>query len=181
MKMTLAQLKKDVTTKNLYGTLIERFGETDESQFPERLRGERPITKANSVAIFFRNADGRGSECRLKRASLTEYTGNTLTVYAPGFREPNERERQAMEAWEEVTKTEEYQNRAYVDAMTDGSSTYWQHKKFFQDRGLEYLLGYEESQGCKLDFNRRNQGESAYIRDNSIRGEVELKYSIRVA
>ena len=44
---------------------------------------------------------------------------------------------------------------------------------------MEYLLGFEEKRGAKLDWNVKNRGKKAFIRDTSIRGEINMKYVIR--
>ena len=166
--MTLAQLKRDAKSGTLKAEMVYRFGE----DIPERLQGVRDIVGANSVAIFFRNADGRKSELQIKRASLVEYSGDKLTTYRAGKRELNAKEKAVMDAWHEVTETQRYKDQAYADAMTDGSSTYYQEKAFFESRGFGYLRGFDYEHGCKYDWN------TGKVIDESIKGEVEIEYKI---
>lgn len=169
MALTLAQLKRDAKSGKLYGEMTEQFGSTE---IPERMRGQRKIVDANSVGITFLNADGKKSECGIDRATLVEYTGDSLTVFQPGYRDLDADEIRVMNGWKKITETEDYKRRAEVDILSDGSSTYWQQKGFFRDAGKEYLMGFEEQAGCKYDFN------TGKIRDKSIRGDAILKYKI---
>lgn len=168
MKKTLAQLKRDANSGKLKAVMTYRFGA---QEIPERLRGVRPIVRANSVGIFFRNADGRESELEIKTAALCEYTDEKLTIYQPGERPLNEQEQRVMNEWAKIENTEEYQKRHEVDILTDGSSTYWQKKAFFSERNMNYLLGFDFERGMKLNFNTGN------VIDRSIKGEKWLEYT----
>jgi len=167
--MSLANLKRDAKSGKLYGELVERFGETE---IIDRLKGRRKVVGANTVGITFLNTDGKKSECRIDRAALMEYTGDMLIVFNPGLRELNNEESKVMQGWKEIEQTDEYKHRAEIDALSDGSSTYWQRVKYFRDAGKEYLMGHDEQGGCKYDFN------TGKIRDKSIRGDAILKYKM---
>lgn len=179
MKYTLAQLKKDAKANILTGELIVRCGEKCTAEnLPERLQGKRKIVDSNSVAIFFLNSDGRKSEMRVSKASLVEYTGDMLTTYYPGYREPNVQEQKLLDEWKAITDTEEYQEQLQTDCYTDGSTCFYREKAFFSKNNADYLRGFDEQRGCKLDWNRRAKGHKDYIRDSSIRGEIEMQYRI---
>lgn len=167
--MSFAQLKRDAQSGKLYGELIERYGETE---IIERLRGRRRVVGANTVGITFLNNDGKKSECRVERAALMDYTGDTLTIYNPGLRDLNDEESRIMQGWKDIENTDDYQRRAEIDALSDGSSTYWQKVGYFRKAGKEYLTGGEEQNGCKLDYN------TGKIRDKSVRGDTILKYKM---
>jgi len=77
-----------------------------------------------------------------------------------------------MEEWNKITSTKEYQTQATNDALTDGSSTYWQEKAFFENSGYAYLMGFEEQRGKIYNFNMKK------VRDNTIKGEKILQYLI---
>jgi hypothetical protein len=77
-----------------------------------------------------------------------------------------------FDRWEEVKKRTNFKERQEVDALSDGSSTFWQEKHFFQDAGYEYLFGTEKKQGKKFDWNTRK------VWDNQIKGDVILKYEL---
>lgn len=148
MKYTLTQLKEDAKTGKIKAEMVVRCGGTD---IPERLQGIKPLVDSNSVGIFFLNADGRKSEMQLKRAKLVEYADDTLTIFYPATRPLNEKEQAIMDGWNKIASTDEYKERSNIDALTDGSSTYYQEKAYFEKSECPYLFGFEESIGCKYD------------------------------
>lgn len=168
---TLADLKRDAKS----GTLEGRFTYHSMWQdgLPERLQGWRRIVDSNSVAIFFLTADGRKSELRLEKSSLVEYDGSSLTVYFAGYRDLNEAERRVMDEWNRISSTPDFKAREEADALTDGSSTYWSKVAYFRKAGMEYLMGNEKQHGLKYDWNLMK------VRDDSIKGEVGMRYEIR--
>ena len=91
------------------------------------------------------------------------------------MREPNTEEQNILDAWKKITETEDYKNRSYTDALTDGSSTYWQEKAFFNNSPFPYLFGMEESQGKMMNRGGKNNG---MITDYSMRGDIEMQYKI---
>ena len=179
-RKTLSELKRLAKTGKLYATMVIRCGgPATEIDFPERLKGERQIINSNSVGITFKNADGTPSELYIKNAALTEFTGNELTIYSPGYRETTPQEQAVLDDWQKIADSEEYQRQMDIDCLSDGSQCYWREKCFFKERDMEYLLGFEEKRGAKLDWNVKNRGKKAFIRDTSIRGEINMKYVIR--
>lgn len=166
---TLADLKRDAKAGKISGEMIIRCGGTD---IPERLRGIRKIVDSNSVGITFLNADGKRSEMPIKSASLVSYDDDSLTIYSAGKRDLNTDELSVFKEWESISGTEEFRERERIDALSDGSSTYYQKKYFFKDRDFEYLLGYDTIRGKKYDFR------DGKIIDNSIKGDIEMQYKI---
>lgn len=166
---TLAQLKREAKAGMLYGEMVERLGDT---AIPEQLRGLRKIVDSNTVSITFLNASGKRSECRVERASLVEYKGDELIIYNPGYRPLNAEEAAVMEKWNQIRSTPEHQEREKIDLLSDGNSTYYQKKHFFEDSGKGYLMGSEEQKGCLFE---RSMG---MVRDASIRGAVCLRYKV---
>lgn len=131
------------------------------------------MVDSNSVAIFFQNADGKKSELRLEKSSLIEYDGNSLTVYFAGYRDLNAEERKVMDEWNRISGTPEFKERGRVDALTDGSSTYYEKVAYFRKAGMEYLMGNERQRGLKYDSYLMK------VQDDSIKGEVGMRYEIR--
>lgn len=169
MGKTLAQLKKDAKTGTVFAKMVIRCGGTN---VPENMQRLRPIVDANSVAIFFQNPDGKKSEMRIKRASLVDYTDDLLTIYTPGTRELNSEETAVINEWKAIEATPDFQRRSEIDALSDGSSTYYQEKFFFEKKGMKYLFGFEEEGGMK--YNRATQK----VVDCSIRGSIEMQYEL---
>lgn len=179
-RKTLSELKRLAKTGRLYATMTIRCGEpATNDNLPERLKGERQIINSNSVGIFFKNTDGTPSELYIKNAALTEFTGNELTIYAPGYREPNLQEQAVLDDWQKITESEEYKHQMDIDCLSDGSSCYWKKEYFFKEHDMEYLLGFDEKRGAKLDWNVKNRGDKAFIRDASICGAISMQYAIR--
>ncbi|MEF9983743.1 MAG: hypothetical protein RR806_07450 [Oscillospiraceae bacterium] len=167
---TLAQLKRDCKAKILKAEMTIRCGDTD---IPERLQGIRPLVDSNSVAIFFLNSDGKQSEMQIKRSKLVEYTDDTLTIFYPAKRDFNEKEQKIMDGWNKIASTDEYKQRSDMDALTDGSSTYYQEKAYFGESECPYLFGFEESCGCKYDINSKK------IVDYSLKSDdIEMQYKL---
>ena len=167
---TLADLKRDAKSGTLESRMILRCGSTD---IPEQLQGWRRIVDSNSVAIFVLRHDGRKSELPLKKASLVEYDGSTLTVFSAGLRDLTEQEKRVMDGWKRIASTDEYKERAINDAYTDGSSTYYQEKWYFENAGFGYLMGCKEERGMRRDF------ATGKIFDDKVKGEVVMRYEIR--
>lgn len=165
MKKTLAQLKRDAKSGNLFAKLIIRQGTTN---IPERLQVVRQIIGSNSVGITFLTKDGKKSELTIESASLVEYTDTHITTYRPGLRDLTEEEQAIFAEWE--LKRDRRQEE--IDAISDGSTSYYQEKKFFIDKGYEYLMGLKKIKGQKYDFATKK------VFDNSIKGEVEMQYEL---
>ena len=165
---TLAELKREAKTGNMYLEMVYRFG----SDIPEKLKGKRKVIGSNSVSISLLTTDGRKSELRLEKASLVEYDGEMLTIYGAGSRELNEKEQDIVNEWKKITSTKEYKEKAYNDAISDGSITYWKEKIFFKDKGALYLMGVEKQKGLLYDFNAN------LIIDENIKGKKELQYKV---
>lgn len=168
---TLTDLRRDAKSEKLEGRIVYHW--MWKEGLPERLQGWRKITDSNSVAIFFQNKDGRKSELRIERASLVDYDGETLIIYNGAERNLNEKEQHVMDEWNKIAQTEDYKKRAYYDALSDGSSTYYQKLAFFQKAGYEYLLGYEKQHGMKYEWS------TGKVYDESIKGDILIKYELR--
>ena len=172
---TRAQLIRDAKSGNMSLEMIEYYGNKN---VPPRVQGIRKVIKINSVDMLLKQSDGEVSHLSIPKASLMDYIGNKLFIYAGGYREPNAKEQAILGKWEKHTQDPNFKQREQVDLMTDGSSTFYEKKRFFYDHKAEYLMGYEKQGGCKLDHNMRNRGEKDYIFDDSIKGEPMLAYRV---
>lgn len=171
---TRAELFREVKAKAITLELVERWGSRD---IQENMQGKRTIGKVQTNGFYLINKDGKESFLEIAKASLMEYTGDELRIYAPGFREMTEKEKQVMMEWEQIENTESYQEQSRVDMLSDGSTTFYMKKKFFMDRKMEYLTG--TSNGIKsLIFNKYYNGEKECIRDDNVKGNVILIYKV---
>lgn len=161
MKKTLADLKRDAKSGKMFLQLFSRYGKTAE-EIPERLQGIRPVVDCNTVAIFLQNRNGEKSEMRLGAASLTDYTGETLTIYNPGKREPNEEEAATLAAAAAARK--EYQEK------NPYSESYYFMKDYYKKSAFPYLDGFTTAKGKRYT--------NGLIIDNSIKGEKILVYNV---
>lgn len=166
---SVEELKRMAKANILKAKMVVRCGTKD---IPERLQGWREIVDSNSKSIFFLTQDRQKSECRLPRASLVDFSEDKLTLYYAGIRELNEKENEIMKEWRKITSTEEYKSREINDALTDGSSTYYQEMRFFKDKGYEYLTGLQSKGGLKYD------SRTGKIIDESIKGDICMQYEI---
>lgn len=160
--MTLAQLKREANAQSISAEMIYRYGE----EIPERLRGIRKATRANTVSVFFQNADGRESELSIKAASLIEYDGETLTIYEAGTRELTEEETRIL--------NKANAERAAYEAKYPYSESYFIAPNYIKRNypDFEYLAGYETKRGKR--YNQHNNT----ITDNAIKGAAIIKYKI---
>jgi hypothetical protein len=167
--LSMAQLKRDAKTGMLQGEMILFHGKTD---IPERLQGTRQIIDAYSSGIKFLDKDGKKSDLRIESANLIEYDGETLTVYAPGLRDLDANEKAVFDKWEQL-KRQLREDHSYNLAMYDTSNIeYYRRKDYFCKSGYEYLLGNDTKQG------KRYMHHEEKVRDNQIKGNVQLKYRI---
>ena len=169
--MTVAQLKRDCKEGKI-SLELQPIGIWKDGVAP-RIQGIRKACGANTVAIFIERADGKGkSECSIPAAKLVEYTEDSLTIYYPGYREPNAEEQKCFDDWKEVENTERYQKNLEYDVLTDYNQCYYERERFFTNRKMNYLLGWEKEHGCKWDWNKK------LVQDDSIKGEVMLQYKV---
>ena len=162
---TLADLKRDAASGRMCLEFIERYGLTGD-QIKSTMRGVRKVLGCNSVAISLLNNDGNISELRFGSAKLIEYDDETLTFYAAAHRELTEEEQAILAEWKKIEDEYERQNPF--------GNSYWKKKDFFKKCSCPWLDGNETIRGKRMEWvNGRNM-----IRDNSIKGEVTLKYKV---
>ena len=161
--MTLAQLKRDAKA-GMSLELIERFGGCDEKHIPDRMKGSRKVIGQNTVALKLLNHDGKESELRLDNAKLTEYTGDTLTIYTAGYRPLTDQERAVLD--EGIRRGREYEEKY------PSCSGYWIKKSFYEKSDCPWMEGYDYIRGMKYDSSKD------MIHDSHVRGDAILKYRV---
>jgi len=166
VKKTLADLKRDAKAGKLALEMIYRYGE----EIPEKMRGARQIVGVRTAAIDLLNKDGVKSELRFEAASLTEYTPETLTIYAAGVRDLTPEERAEMDRADIERKTYQEQN-PYSDS-------FYHMRTWFKNSPFSYLSGLEEYTGSKRLYHTR---DGVKIIDRAIKGDVMLKYKVITA
>ena len=88
------------------------------------------------------------------------YTGDELFIFNSGFRLLNEEEKLVLAEWESMRDLEAER----IDALSDGSCEYWRKKCFFEEKGMGHLM---------VIYDR------GLVRDDNLRGELNLKYEIK--
>lgn len=136
----------------------------------------REVTKVQTNAIML----GNRSYLDIPAAARMEYVGDKIRFYTIGKTPMTKEELAIMAEWEKVTKTKEYQDQSYVDALTDGSQTFYKKKHFFMSRNFGQLLGYKYHNGRKLDTNAYFKGETNCVYDNKVRGICEFEYEVKL-
>lgn len=158
---TSAELKRDCNEKKISVEMIYRYGE----EIPERLKGIRKATRANTVGVFFATAAGQESELSIKAASLIEYDTDTLTIYQAGKRQPTEQEQAILDLFKK--------EQAEYIAQNPYCEPYWHKVAFFRNhKAYEYLAGFETIRGKKYNTNDNT------ITDNTIKGEKIIQYKV---
>jgi len=165
-KLTLAELKRNAKAGCIALDIVYRFGE----EIPEKMRGARQIVGVRTAAIDLLNKDGVKSELRFEAASLTEYTPETLTIYAAGVRDLTPEERAEMDRADIERKTYQEQN-PYSDS-------FYHMRTWFKNSPFSYLSGLEEYTGSKRLYHTR---DGVKIIDRAIKGDVMLKYKVITA
>jgi hypothetical protein len=85
-----------------------------------------------------------------------------------GYRDLTEEEKFHLNQMNNLCTEEEKLN----DMLTDGNTQYWREIKYAREHNIEYLLGYEEKQGKKYNWNNK------MVRDNNVRGTKLYSFEI---
>ena len=170
---TKAQLLRDLKSKNITLELVERFGSKN---INDSIKGKRKIGKVNTSGCTLINKEGKKSEFTIPKASLIEYTGDYLKIFTSGYRELDEKEKRILKEWDEIANEEDFKKRSMYDALTDGSGTFWQKRRFFENKNALYL--FTPQNGKRLDYSRMSQDEPKCLMDPNVKGDMILMYKI---
>ena len=167
MKKSLADLKRDLFVGRKIKCVFNSCG--------KYVGMERSVVKVQSNGIYIKTIiNGEESKSFLdfpKTKVLLEYEDNKFSIYSRGTRDYNSEELKALEEWNKIKNTEEYQEQSSYDIMTDGSTTYWQEKIFWKNHNMSYMFG-EEEKGLYRDTNLDK------IYDNQVRGRLMYSYEL---
>lgn len=166
MKKTLAALKRDAESGNLSLELVEWHRKTGD-EIPRRLRGIRKVVGAYSGGITLEGGDGNKSQLPIDGAKLIEYTDDTLTVYAPGLREPTAEEYEVLAHRDRIMA--EYTRRS------PHAEPYWKDKEIFQESSCPWMSGFETVRG------KRYIWATQMVQDNAVRGDAMLRYKVHLS
>lgn len=177
MKYSLSALKREINDGQIS---IELLPEGRwEAGVPDHLQGVRQCVYAGAKHITIRLLKpGKVSRCDIPRASLVDYDGDTLKTYLPGLRAPTAAEQKVLDEWKAITETDAFKKRVDLDLRTDGWTAHNYKVKFFHEKKMDYLNGFDEHGGLKLLLEKQAVGETAFIRDKSIKGDLMLSYKV---
>lgn len=173
MKKTKAQLLRDLKSGEIALELVERYGNNN---IIEKLKGVRKIKKITTNSCSLINENGDESWLEIPKASLLEYTDDTLSIFIPGYRPLNQKEKEILKEWEKIANTKEYKEQELNDLRSDGNWTYWQKRRFFENNNALYLFTNEN--GRQLDYNKLKNNEENCLLDPKVRGERILMYNV---
>lgn len=176
--MSLTAFKALVGQQPVYVELVERYGARGD-KIPEKLRGKRASSKPVPTALILQSlaACTRRLVWTFRRAFALQNRRRLSDAFRPPANVPStQRKRAKMDDWRAIQNSHEFQRRSDIDALTDGSSTYWQEKRFF-DGDMSYLFSGTKC-GKSLVYAK---DDTPRIRDERIPGNKILKYRIIVA
>ena len=157
---TLAELKRALVV----GTKVElksRFGKPIED-------GAREVVGVQSNAWVFKSAKTPKSWLTIPPASLVEFDGKNIRTYGKGKRPLTAREKSIKDGFEKIRNKKQEEQ----DALSDGSTSFYQEVAYYREHDAEYLMGNEYQRGMKYDY------ASGMVLDASVKGEVELHYQL---
>ncbi len=155
---TLADLKRKLTP-GAKVKLILRFG--------NKMDVIKTVSKIQTTGIYFQ-AEGqpKPSWLGLPTASLLEITDTGFSVFLPGYRPLTPKEKAILE--NAPSRRPENAKQCEIEALSDGSSLFWQDKKYYADQKFPY---YNTIAGEKYAYKKG-------IQTNKIKGEKSLEYII---
>jgi hypothetical protein len=172
--VSVAQLKKD-SEAGIELKLLTRWGQAvSDDNLPEILRGWRKVTESHKTHLYM--GERQKKSCLdIPKASLVEYTGDTLTIYSAGYRRLTAAESALLKAWEDIKATPQYAEKAKADS----GSAYYAELDFFGSHKATYLMGLSPVCGMVLDLNLYHSGIAECVRDDAVKGAVVLSYAVR--
>jgi len=167
MNKTFAQLKRDLIVGKTLTMTFNSLSESSET-IKNRIGKARKIIKTQTNGIYLEVESGNknGSFLELPCASLTEYDGNTIKVFKYGKRDLTAREAEILA--NEPSNRKENAELARIDAISDGSRTYWMDKRYYAENDAEWR--WDWSKGLRLDINDQKMW------DKKIKGDLEMEY-----
>jgi adenylosuccinate lyase len=169
---TLSDLKRDLVVGTQLVMVYNHNTDTSE-RIKSLLNVPRYIIKKNTTGVVLSpDKDAtKGSHLEYPaKATLCEYTGDTLSIYEAGIR-PLTAQEQAIRD-NVPSRRKENAEAVHNEMLTDGSGFYWKDKQYYKDNDAEYLAGHETVRGLRYNYNDQN------IIDETIKGTLSLKYNI---
>ena len=154
--MTFADLKRDLSV----GVKVKRI-----SRFGQACDIVKTVSKVQTNGVYL-----EGSMLQWPPASLVEYDGVSIKIYAEGLRDLTDKEKMIIA--NQPSNRPENAKQCEIDIMTDGSQMFWADKRYYSELNARYLKGSEWENGEKYDYNTQK------ILSKKIKGELILQYVI---
>lgn len=150
--LTKAQFVRDLKSGHICAMELKTwYGKTGDD-IPERLRGVRLVAWSGSTILGLKNnASGAVSELSYGPSALMAYTGDTVTFYTPGLREPTSQEKEVL------------QKAAAIES-------YWSRKAYFLSSPCPWMDGTNFTKGKKFD------ARTGQVMDRNVKGTAILTY-----
>ena len=165
--ITLADLKRYL---NKGATIVQIFNSSSQRNIGKK----REVVKVQTNGVYLIDPDGpkaeiyrqkgKGSWLDFPKASLLELTEKGFKIYDQGKRDFTEQEKEIMKNRPEDSEQEKN------DILTDGSTMFRRRKRYFKEKGFEYL--FRGTKDKRIDSRDRNK-----IIDSAVKGELILEYS----
>lgn len=162
MKKTLAQLKRDLAV----GTKVTQIAKGEDIT-DKNLNVERWVVKKQSDGVCL-NTDKEatdGSWLYFPYASQVDYKDNIVSFYDVGVRKLTQEELDFIA--NAPSRRSENAEKVLADALSDGSTMYWQDRAYYELANKEYL--FHPKVGNNGDY---------IVEDKKARGAFAFTYKI---
>jgi hypothetical protein len=135
----------------------------------KKLPLKREVINVQSNGIHFidptkdRSTQKRGSFLDFPKASLLEINEKGFKIFESGRRDLTKEEKGVIANEPRDAKQDE------IDIMSDGSTMYWRRKRYYIEKGFEYLFNGDKNK--RIDSNDRTK-----VIDSNVKGELSLEY-----
>lgn len=122
-------------------------------------------TQSNGVSLIDpTDSTSKKSFLEFPKASLLEVTDKGFKIFEAGRRDLTTEEKSIIANEPKDKKQEE------IDLMSDGSAMFWRRKRYYIEKGFEYL--YIGDKNKHIDSNDRTK-----VIDSSVKGKLSLEYA----
>jgi hypothetical protein len=152
---TLSQLKRDMQK----GVKLEMIFNVSKPITDETRIREITATQSNGFKLgksFF----------EIPKASLVEYDGKNIKIYACGERELTKDEQNILD--NRPSHRKENAEQCRIDMITDGSNMFWKDKQYLTENKADWYWGWS----CGKYYS------NGKMKDETIKGQLSREYKI---
>jgi len=134
----------------------------------KEINQEKEVVKVQSNAWVFKTEKVARSWLQFPKASLIEFDGKTIKIYATGKRTLTDGEAKIKSGYEAIRNRKQEE----IDMLSDGSTSFYIEKGYYRKHNAEYLIGHTTQRGMRYDYN------SGLVYDEKVKGDLILIYEI---